>query len=361
MKRVIKYIVMMILLMKHYTVNAQDPFFSQAYLSPIYMNPAATGSGEYDFRVSAIHRRHWMSIPSQFNYSAVSVDKFVSSISSGFGLMGINSNEGYLRSNGFYASYAYSVCAGTESVAANGGDPKWFWTSGMQFGMLQRKIDYSKLVFADELNINGVIPGMVSEADMAMCSGKYIIDISAGTYFHYALTENSRILAGFSAHHLNRPDESLLSTGDTIRSQLPIRWTGNLMYTYTNPERTWSYSISAIGYKQNQHKNYQVGVEVTQNEYNMSLGTWYRTSGSFKDMQTIGISVALTIFGRSSDRSKIKAGIAHDAVPGNGNGYSYTGGSTEAAVVWDYRSYNVNADDPCKPRINSTSACPIRR
>lgn len=360
MEKGIKYIITIMLLLMKFIATAQDPFFSQAFLSPIYTNPAATGSGEYDLRVSAIHRRHWMSIPSRFNYSAVSVDKFISSISSGFGLMGVSFSEGFLKSNGFYASYAYSVCAGTESVAANGGNPKWFWTSGMQFGMLQRKIDYSKLVFADELNINGVIPGMVSEADRAIRSGKFIPDIAAGTYFHYALTENSRILAGFSAHHLNRPDESLLSTGDTARSQLPIRWTGSLMYTYTNPERTWSYSVSAIGYQQAQHKNYQVGIEVTRNEYNISLGAWYRTSGTFKDMNTIGVSVAFNILGRNGERSKIKAGIAHDVVIGNGNGYSYTGGSTEAAIVWDYQSYNVNSDDPCKPRINSTSACPIR-
>ncbi|MFT3704105.1 MAG: PorP/SprF family type IX secretion system membrane protein [Agriterribacter sp.] len=359
-KQMLKYWLMALLVLQFCTAHAQDPFFSQPYLSPIYLNPAATGSGEYDLRVSAIHRRHWMNIPSQFNYSAVSVDKFFSSINSGFGLMGINSNEGYLRSNGFYASYAYSVCAGTESVAENGGMPKWFWTSGMQFGMLQRSIDYSKLVFADELNINGIIPGMVSQADMAIRSGKFIPDISAGTYFNYSLNSNSRLLAGFSAHHLNRPDESLTSTGDTARSQLPVRWTGNIMYTYTNSERRWSYSLSAIGYQQGEHKNYQVGIEVTQNEYSVSLGGWYRTSGSFKDMQTIGLSVAFTILGRNSDHSKIKAGIAHDALPGNGNGYSYAGGSTEAAIVWDYQTYKVNADDPCKPRINSTSACPVK-
>ena len=170
------------------------------------------------------------------------------------------SNEGYLKKTGFYASYAYTVCAGTASAADNGGMPRWFWTGGLQFGVAQTRIDYNKLVFADEINTGGVIPGSSSSADPAINSGKLFPDFSAGTFFNYNLTENSRLLAGFSAHHINRPDESLTGTGDTVRSQLPVRWGGNLMYTYTNPEQTWSYSLAMIGYRQGQNNSYQAGL-----------------------------------------------------------------------------------------------------
>jgi type IX secretion system PorP/SprF family membrane protein len=343
----------------HQTMLAQDPFFSQAYLSPVYLNPAAAGSGEFDLRISAVHRRQWTNIPSHFNYSAVSVDKFFPSISSGFGLMATNSTEGYLTKNALYLSYAYTICAGTESVADNGDLPRWFWSGGLQFGMMQGRIDYSKLVFADELNVNGVIPGATSEADFVINNGRIFPDFAAGAYFNYNISGNSRLLAGFSAHHINRPDESLLSTGDTNRSQLPIRWSGNMMYTHTNPQQTWSYSVSFLGYKQAQHNNFQAGIEVTQNQYDISLGIWYRTNSKLTGMNTFGISLAFDLLGRSSTRDKIRAGIAHDAIIGN-NGYSYTAGSTEAAIVWDHASYNSNADNPCKPLINTKSACPIK-
>jgi hypothetical protein len=39
--------------------QAQDAVFSQPYLSPIYLNPAATGAGDYDLRISGIYRRQW--------------------------------------------------------------------------------------------------------------------------------------------------------------------------------------------------------------------------------------------------------------------------------------------------------------
>src|SRR5258706_2803813 len=197
---------------------AQDPVFSQAYLSPVNLNPAATGAGENDLRISGIYRRQWWTIPSQMNYMAFSIDKFIPNISSGIGLLVTNSSEGYLKKAGLYASYAYTVCAGTASAAENGGMPKWFWSGGMQFGLAQRRIDYSKLVFADELDINGVIPGSASAADVAFNSGKLFPDFSAGTFFNYNLTENSRLLVGVSAHHINRADESFTSTSDTIRT-----------------------------------------------------------------------------------------------------------------------------------------------
>jgi type IX secretion system PorP/SprF family membrane protein len=339
--------------------EAQDPVFSQAFLSPIYLNPAATGSGEHDLRISAIYRRQWWTIPSQMNYMAFSIDKFFPAISSGIGILGINSNEGYLKKTGIYGSYAYTVCAGTESAAANGGLPKWFWTGGLQFGLAQRRIDYSKLVFADELNINGIIPGAISAADPPVNSGKLFPDFAAGMFFNYNLTENSRVLAGFSAHHINRPDESFTSTSDTIRSQLPARWTGNLLYTYTNPERTWSFSLGAIGYRQANHSSYQVGTEVTQNEYDVSLGLWYRGSVNFRDMNTITMTLSFNLTGRDNYTDKIRVGLGHDAMVGN-NSYSYTTGSSELGFVWDHSSYNQDGDNPCKPKISSQSACPVR-
>ena len=341
------------------SAKAQDPVYSQPFLSPINLNPAATGAGDYDLRISAIYRRHWWTMPSQMNYQSFSIDKFIPKISSGIGLLVNRSNEGYLKKTGFYASYAYTVCAGTASAADNGGMPKWFWTGGLQFGVAQTRIDYNKLVFADELDIGGVIPGSYSAADPAINSGKLFPDFSAGTFFNYNLTENSRLLAGFSAHHINRPDESLTSTGDSIRSQLPVRWGSSLMYTYTNPEHTWSYSLAMIGYRQAKNNSYQAGMEVTQNQVDISLGLWYRGSVNFRDMNTIALTLSFNLSGKDNAKDKVRVGIGHDAQVGNNN-YSYTAGSSEIGVVWDHTTYDQNGDNPCKPKISSKSACPIR-
>jgi len=337
-------------------VNAQDPVFTQAYLSPIYLNPAATGTGENDLRISAIYRRQWWTIPSTMNYMAFSVDKYVPYINSGFGLLATRSNEGYLKKSGIYGSYAYTFCPGTVSVAENGGAPKWFWTGGLQFGVAQTRIDFNKLVFADQLDVNGVIPNSISAADPPVNNGKYFPDFAAGMFFNYNSTENSRWLAGFSGHHINKPDESLTSTSDTFRSQLPIRLTGNLMYTHTNTARTWSYSMAVISYLQAKNSSYQVGVEVTQNDYEISLGAWYRGSVNFRDMNTLGITLSFNLSPRENDIDKMRVGLGHDAQVG-ANGYSYTAGSSELGFVWEHSTYNQDAANPCKPVISSL-ICP---
>jgi type IX secretion system PorP/SprF family membrane protein len=352
-------VILFVLCGVNHTTKAQDPVFTQAFLSPIYLNPAATGAGEYDMRVSGIYRRQWWTIPSQMQYMAFSIDKFVPKINSGLGLLVSNSTEGYLKKTGIYGSYAYTVCAGTLSAAENGEMPKWFWTGGLQFGMGQRRIDYSKLIFADEIDVNGVIPGSVSAADPPVNSGKWFPDFGAGMFFNYNLSDNSRLLIGLSSQHINRPDESLVSTSDTVRSQLPARWTGNILYTFTNPQRVWSVSIGAIGYRQATHSSYQVGTEITQNEYDISLGVWYRGSVNFQNMNTVSVTLSFNLSGKGNNNDRIKAGLAHDAPIGNNN-YSYTTGSSELGFVWDHNTYNSSSDNPCKPRISSSSACPIR-
>jgi len=338
---------------------AQDPVFSQPFLSPIYLNPAATGAGDYDLRFSAIYRRHWWTIPSQISYSAVSVDKFMPSLHGGFGLLGTHSTEGYLKKTGIYGSYAYTICSGTLSPAENGDEPRWFASGGLQFGVVQRRIDYSKLVFADQIDVDGVMPGSVSAADRAVNNGKWYPDFSAGLFFNYNHNDNNRVLIGGSAHHINRPDESLVNTADTFRSQLPVRWTGNVMYTYTNPEQTWSYSVAGIVYNQAQHNSLQVGAEITQNRYDISLGMWYRGSINFRNYDAFTVTLSINLAGRNNDSYKLRAGISHDAPLGQ-NRYSYTTGSSEMGFVWDQSTYNQDAGNACKPRINSKSACPIQ-
>jgi type IX secretion system PorP/SprF family membrane protein len=338
--------------------RAQDPVFSQAFLSPIYLNPAATGAGEHDLRFSAMYRRQWWSVPSSFNYAALSVDKYIPSLHGGFGLLATHSSEGYLKGTGIYGSYSYTICSGTLPAAENGGMPKWFVSLGLQFGMMQRRIDYSKLVFRDQLDVDGYIPGSSSAADLAVNNGRWRPDFAAGGFFNYNLTENSRLLVGLAAHHINRPDESLVSTSDSARSQLPVRWGGNLMYTYTNPERSWSYSAAALYYRQAQNNSMQIGGEVTQNNYDISLGLWYRGNINFKDMDAFTVTLSINISGKDNTKHKVRAGIAHDAPLGN-NRYSYTTGSSELGVVWDVDTYNQEGDNPCKPRITSKYACPI--
>ena len=131
------------------------------------------------------------------------------------------------------------------------------------------------------------------------------------------------------------------------------------MYSHTNPEQTWSYSLAFLGYQQANNSSYQTGIELTQNQLDISLGLWYRGSVNFRDMNTVAVTVSFNLSRKDDNKNKMRLGLGHDAQVGN-NSYSYTAGSSEVGFVWDHNTYDQNPDNPCKPRVNSKSACPIR-
>lgn len=335
--------------------KAQDPVFSQPYMSPIYLNPAATGSGDHDLRISAIVRRQWWSIPSQFTYTAFSIDKYIPGLQSGIGLLATTSSEGYLKKTGIHVSYAYTFCPGADPVASNSEMPRWFLTGALQAGAVQRRIDYSDLLFADQLDANGIIYGSETGADLPVNNKHWYLDISPALFFSYRMKGNSRLLIGATAKHVNHPDESLIATNSKDKSVVPVLWSGNILYTNSNNEN-WTYSLAANFSKQQQNQMFQLGLEVTQNKLDIGMGAWYRGSTTFQNPDAFTLTLSFNLSGKDNETSKVRVGIAHDAPVGHKK-YTNNNGSSEFAFVWDQHTYTTNADDPCKPAI-STRECP---
>lgn len=333
---------------------AQDPVFSQPYMSPVYLNPAATGSGDHDLRISAAIRRQWWSIPSHFTYGAFSIDKFIPKLQSGVGLLLTSSSEGYLKKDGVYLSYAYTFCPGV-NTALDEALPQWFLTGAVQFGGAQRHVNYKDLLFADQIDVNG-ITGEPTGADLPAYNNRWYLDMGAGIIFNYRFSDVTRILVGASARHVNRPDESLTATNSVPRSILPVLWSGNVLYTNSANEH-WTYSIAGNFSKQQENHFMQLGIEVTQNDYDISLAAWYRGSSTLKDPDAVTVSLIFNLSGKNNPTSNVRIGLSHDAPIGNKK-YSYSGGSSEFGFLWDKQTYKTNNDDPCKPVINPGVACP---
>jgi type IX secretion system PorP/SprF family membrane protein len=338
---------------------AQDPAFSQPYLSPVYLNPAATGAGENDLRVSLVHRRQYLTIPSQFNYTVMSVDKFFPAIKGGLGVLATDFSEGYLRRTGVYGSYSYTICSGEPNIARNDEVQTWFVTGGLQFGMVQRRIDYSKLLFSDQIDQNGIIPGSVSSADPPVFNKKWYPDFSGGLYLSHEIAGRGNLLLGASAHHINQPDESLISSSDTFRSPVPVLWGLNTAYQYDG--ENWIWGAAILAYKQGKSQAFQFGVDVKPAAYDFSVGVWGHFGNTLSNFNAVCLNITYSFRRSSPHKQKFVIGLDQD-FPVGGSGLSYTTGSTEVGFTWDYNTHGDNADtqetdDRCKPRIN-LSACP---
>ena len=270
--------------------------------------------------------------------------------------MVINSNEGYLDRTGIYGTYSYTICSCGAPAFDKGSTPSsWFITGALQGGMVQRRINYGQLLFADQINSSGVIQGSISQADPPILANKWYPDFSAGFYFSHKLFENSNLLLGFSAHHINRPDESLLSTSDTFRSQLPVRWSGNIAYQFE--DGNWSWGIAALYYQQAQQNTFQVGIDIKPVNHDFSLGVWAHFTSALDNPTGVTVTIKYSFNRDSNHKQSLKIGYAQD-FPINNNSLSYTTGSSELGVIWDYNTKDESGGNKCKPRVN-TSSCPL--
>jgi len=79
-------------------LNAQDPVFSQFYLSPLQLNPGLSGLTE-DPRFSANYRNQYPGFNNAYRTYALSYDQFFPSIKGGLGFW-LLSDDGCARSHG---------------------------------------------------------------------------------------------------------------------------------------------------------------------------------------------------------------------------------------------------------------------
>ncbi|MBB5394424.1 PorP/SprF family type IX secretion system membrane protein [Mucilaginibacter sp. AK015] len=301
--------------------SAQDHIYSQFFNSPVYLNPALNGQFEGDLRMNLIYRNQYTAIPGGLSYLTASIDYNVPQFGGGVGLIFTRSSEGvaYLNKNNIAAIYSYSV-----------GSEDYVLSFGLQAGATNRSVDYSKLVFGDQIDPRlGYIPGSVSGADQPDFNNKFYFDSGAGVNL---TLKNFNI--GAAAQHLNRPNESF--TGSP--AILPIRTTlhASFKYNLTRDDNVddedRSYIIpSVVFYKQARAQSISAGMQYKRRSIN--AGVWYRSSGQGGPGALV-VSLIFDLFINKEGGEKIRLGVSHD-VPAGGLNYSNTSGTTEGSIGYE--------------------------
>lgn len=324
-----KKICTLCLLFLQYAVMAQDPFFTQAFNSPLTLNPATAGTGEMDLRFTATYKRHWINVPSNMEFAAVGVDRYIKAFHGGVGLLLTNSKEGYINKSSLHAIYSYGLCLPSARLHL-----------GLQAGLSNRSVNYDKLYFSDQIDNTGVIPGSVSAADRPLNNNKFFPDFAAG--FLLYLRDNWMI--GGGSHHINQPDESLTSN---IYSKLPRRWFGYVRYKIDLDEYGDRYFLpSMMYYKQHNSNSMSIGCEYK--DARVGIGLWYRNNVNFQRGDAIAVTISFDLFDRRyNDAERMRIGMSYDATVGR-LGFSRSAGSGEGAFVWEKLTGNgIRSDERC--------------
>jgi type IX secretion system PorP/SprF family membrane protein len=249
------------------TLKAQDPSFSQFYGNPLYLNPALAGT-KICPRLTLNYRNQWPSIPGTFVTYAASYDQHIAPISGGIGVLVTSENmaDGAVTSNIVSGMYSYRLEM-SKKLTLN---------TGVQASYIQNKLNWNKFIFEDQLlNWNGSIGGMPesieSPPDRLSVS---MIDFSAGMLFGY----NERAYLGIAAHHMNQPDNSYYSNGE---SQLDLKMTvhaGALIgiSNYNRAVEVEDFSFSPNIMYQQQGEFHQLNAGIYFNMYPFVVGGWFR-------------------------------------------------------------------------------------
>lgn len=122
--------------------EAQDPSFSQFYANRIYLNPAFTGL-ESGISFAGVSRMQWTNVDSGFRTYGMSVEIQEPNIKSGFGLSLFHDTQGLaqLNTTSIGLSYSYTIPMENNNIHF-----------GLQARWVQKSVDWSKIVFSDQLD-----------------------------------------------------------------------------------------------------------------------------------------------------------------------------------------------------------------
>jgi type IX secretion system PorP/SprF family membrane protein len=299
---------------------AQDPTFTQFYANPLYLNPAFAGSHGCP-RFALNYRNEWPSLSGNYVTYSASYDQYFKNISGGFGVLALHDQQGQgtITTSMLGLIYSYHLKVTRKFSMMFGARASWF----------QKSLDWDKLTFGDMIDPRrGFI---YSTGDVPRGGSRGFFDASAGVVGY-----SKSFFFGFAAHHLNRPNESMI----VGTSNLPMRFTGHMGAEIEIGKRS-KYSTGTsimpniIYQYQNGFQELNIGTYIKYGSFN--VGAWYRNRDAF--IMTIGVNTG-----------KFKLGYSYDVTVSKlNNGVS--GGSHEISM-------GLNLSCKSKPISFKTISCP---
>ena len=216
-------------------VFSQDLHFSQYNENPSLVNPALTGAN-YVMRASVVYKDQWRSVTVPYKtygasyemklkasnwdkvdpYKTKTFKRSFSRLAAGVSFYSDKAGDGNMGTNQVNFSLASFIKSGEHGSFA----------LGLQGGLVQKTVDYSKFVFSNQYNGTGYDPNLATGEHYGAQSFSYP-DFAAGLNWHYSKEESSigenntlKGNIGFSMYHINKPKQKfLLGTSEKLFSK----------------------------------------------------------------------------------------------------------------------------------------------
>lgn len=276
---------------------AQDQMYSFFLAAPLHLNPALAGTSNSCDRLTVNYRNQYPALKDAFVYYGAGYDRYVQKMNGGIGFQVQRSVEG----DGYYNKNAANL-----TYAFHGIQTRNFRISAaLQAGITTRSVDYSKLVFYDQIDERtGVIPGAPTEASLPINNNKIVPDFSTGVAI-----VGKRYMFGASVFHLTEPDEALINTS----SPLPRRYNahGSFNIPLTPKKNVGDPTLIPAFMVNSQNDALTIMGGLQYKIYYFNVGAWYRSAQAYDGGNAIVCSFLFDGNNLVED-SRIAFGFAYD-------------------------------------------------
>lgn len=242
-------------------LQAQDVYFSQFFMNPVYLNPSYAGTMKVP-RAGVQYRDQWPGMDKAYTTYFASFDTYLPKISSGIGLLLFNDVQG----NGTYTETSFKFIYSKEIRISR----EWTMYGSVTAGAQINSLNFNRLIFSDGLDL--LLGQQFPSAETPPDNNNHMFpDFGTGV-----LVFNDQYFFGLSAEHLAEPDQSLYSDYTHV---LPRKYTlhfeVNLPCFLSGHWRKFcKLNPNVIIQSQGIEQNITYGVYA--NRKGMSLGFWNR-------------------------------------------------------------------------------------
>jgi len=287
--RLLRYIYVIFFFCFLTQLGAQDPHFSQFTSTPLNINPAFTGLIEGQYRVNAIYRDQWSTIGTKFRTASVAADIRYHLTGDDFYAFGVKILSDQAGEGVFKQNYAHVSASYIKKLFGDNRGYSQYISGGVQGGVGQHSIDWSKLWFGNQFDITTYSENLslpTGESEILTASGNVdlFMDINAGLLWYSVFDDFKSLYFGISMSHMNQPNISLFSSGNaTLGSKYSLHIGGEYPLS-----RSLSLLPAFQWLQQTPHQQFVLGSSFRYNQFgdadvSLRFGLYTRITEEFND------------------------------------------------------------------------------
>ena len=246
-------------------IFAQDPTFTQFYANPLYLNPAFAGSNKCP-RISMNYRNEWPNLSGNYITYSTSYDKYVKNIKGGLGLLATydQQGKGTISTSMLGLIYSYHLKI----------NRKFTLLFGARAAYYQKTLDVTKLTFGDMIDPR---KGFIyNTGDVLQNASRQFFNASMGV-----VGFSKNFYAGLAVHHLNQPNESMITNGSSPQKMRITAHAGATIALVKGARGTKSTSLMPNIIFQYQQGFMEMNIGTYVKYGNLTFGAWFRNKDAF--------------------------------------------------------------------------------